>query len=874
MCGISSIFGLRGRQYDSQPIGAMLQALRHRGPDAGCSQSFCASDSYAYQSGQRFDVQVNSNHLGNADVWMGHRRLSILELSDAGLQPMQRGTLFITFNGEIFNYIELRKELLALGVFFHTNTDTEVLLAAFEIWGTECLKRLNGMYSCVIFNVANGEIFAARDPFGIKPLFYSYTASALLFASEIKAIFASGMVSPTWSQRNAFAYLSCAMSMAPVGETFFQHVHQVPAGHFLRANTKTGELQLSRYYQPDPVEPINNLHQALEEGRELVHSACKIRLRSDRKIGVCLSSGIDSMNVTAALLEQGVLPECYSIDAASTAELNEMPHILEFCQSMGKETHQLSVPQEVAPEAIVRWLLHNDEPVLFWGSFNQYLLYQRMKENNVIVTMSGHGGDELFCGYQRYYPAVVRHLHKVRRWGSLVGWGASHFKHLFSDRRAIAQEWATYSSAEGWMKQYLAEHSLMPYRHDPKEVIGHIQDCIGAANWPEQQEKSLFHYELQYLLRDADRNSMAHGLEERVPLLDTRLHSFSRSVPIHLLCHKGYLKGFARHLFPNIPASSRLNLKKRGLYTDISQQIHRVKEYMSPLLKKSQILEQLVDVKHLPENLPGIVWWRLLNLAVLEWGHSSSVRESMWQDRINDEELLELIDLKQSPLMLGTNSVEDIIERVDTSGLSYIGREGLLDLHNVVVDLEEQSVPGVFLECGCALGGSSIVLASAKVKNRILYLYDVFGMIPPPSSEDGQQAQNRFKVISSGESEGLNGEEYYGYTSDLLENVRISFDKFSLPPDENNIFFKQGLYEDVLSITEPVAFAHIDCDWYSSVKLCLERIEPNIQIGGCLVIDDYEYYEGCKRAVDEYFRDKQDKYIFEMKTRLHIRRIL
>jgi asparagine synthase (glutamine-hydrolysing) len=874
MCGISSIFGLRERQHNSQPMLAMLQALLHRGPDAGCCQPFFASDGEGYRPGRRLDVQADLTQAGMANVWMGHRRLSILDLSEAGLQPMQRGSLSITFNGEIFNYLELREQLASLGVSFSTNTDTEVLLAAYDVWGEECLNRLNGMYGFVIFNAANGEIFAARDPFGIKPLYYSYTTSALLFASEIKAFFASGLVSPTWDQRNAFAYLSCAMSVAPHGQTFFQHVHQVPAGHFLRANTKTGELRLARYYEPGPIEPRHDLQQALEEGRGLIHSACQMRLRSDRKIGVCLSSGIDSMNVTAALLEQKALPECYSIDAASAAELNEMPHIQEFCQKMGTVTHPLTMPKEVAPEAIVRWLLHNDEPVLFWGAFNQFLLYQKMKENNVVVTMSGHGGDELFCGYQRYYPAVVRQMHQARSWGTMFGWGVRHLPHLFRDREAIARDWKTYASADGWMEQYAAEHALMPYRCDPREAMRHVQACVGAANWPEQQEKSLFHYELQYLLRDADRNSMAHGLEERVPLLDTRLHAFSRSLPIHFLCHNGYLKGFARHLFPRIPVSSRLNLKKRGLYTDISPQIQRVKEYMYPLLKKSEILEQLVDVRRLPENLPGIVWWRLLNLTVLEWGHNQAIRQHMWQDRVGDDGLLEMMRSHQQHGSAGRSSVEDVIERVDTAGLSYIGREGLLDLHNAVVDLENRAVPGALIECGCALGGSSIILAHAKAKARALFVYDVFGMIPPPGEEDGQKAQDRYMVIQSGESEGLNGKEYYGYVPGLIERVRASFEGFDFSPDENNVEFIQGLYEETLDIKQPVALAHIDCDWYDSVKFCLAMIVPHLVVGGILVIDDYHYYDGCKKAVDEYFAGQLDKFSFVNRSRLHIVRIL
>ena len=179
-------------------------------------------------------------------------------------------------------------------------------------------------------------------------------------------------------------------------------------------------------------------------------------------------------------------------------------------------------------------------------------------------------------------------------------------------------------------------------------------------------------------------------------------------------------------------------------------------------------------------------------------------------------------------------------------------------------------VAGIFIEAGCALGGSSIVLAGAKSIERRLFCYDVFGMIPKPGEEDGLEVYERYSVISSGKSEGLNGEIYYGYRDDLLTDVKMSFQKFGFPIDDNNINLIKGLYEDTLVVNEPVAFAHIDCDWYASVKLCLERIYPFLAKGAILVIDDYYYYSGCKKAVDEFLCQRKGEFSIFEKSRLHL----
>lgn len=213
------------------------------------------------------------------------------------------------------------------------------------------------------------------------------------------------------------------------------------------------------------------------------------------------------------------------------------------------------------------------------------------------------------------------------------------------------------------------------------------------------------------------------------------------------------------------------------------------------------------------------------------------------------------------------------IKNVRDQKLSYLGWAALYDLHSAIKQIRKDRVQGCFIEAGCALGGSALVIATSKASERDFLIYDTFEMIPPPNQEDGEDAQNRYKQIAAGEAQGVRGEgDYYGYIPNLLQKIEDSFSAFGFPVEQNNIHLVKGLFQDTMQIQEPVSFAHLDCDWYDSVITCLMRIEPHLSPGGILVIDDYFDWSGCKKAVDEYFLDKRDGYEFTIKSRLHIRK--
>ena len=217
-----------------------------------------------------------------------------------------------------------------------------------------------------------------------------------------------------------------------------------------------------------------------------------------------------------------------------------------------------------------------------------------------------------------------------------------------------------------------------------------------------------------------------------------------------------------------------------------------------------------------------------------------------------------------------TRSMPPIVGSVRADSLTYLDEEALGDLFDAVRAIERQQSDGILIEAGCGLGGSAIVIAAAKSPARPFFVYDAFGMIPAPSDNDDADVHERYRVIRTGQAAGIGGHKYYGYEEHLMDKVTDSFQRHGVPIADNNIHLVKGLFQDTLLVDTSVALAHVDGDWYESVMTSLTRIEPHLAPQGLLVIDDYYAWSGCRKAVDEYFRDKQNRYEFIRKARLHI----
>ena len=201
-----------------------------------------------------------------------------------------------------------------------------------------------------------------------------------------------------------------------------------------------------------------------------------------------------------------------------------------------------------------------------------------------------------------------------------------------------------------------------------------------------------------------------------------------------------------------------------------------------------------------------------------------------------------------------TPEQRELISRICQENLTYLSLNKLASIASTCVSINDANLPGIFLEAGCALGGSAILAASLKSVNRPLYIFDVFGMIPPPTQEDSQDVHERYRTIVEGKADGLGGNKYYGYEDNLCEIVLNNLRRFSIYPEEQSVFLIKGLVQETMKIDQPVAFAHIDVDWYDPVMTCLQRVFPNLSVGGSIILDDYHDWGGCRKATDEYLR--------------------
>lgn len=214
-------------------------------------------------------------------------------------------------------------------------------------------------------------------------------------------------------------------------------------------------------------------------------------------------------------------------------------------------------------------------------------------------------------------------------------------------------------------------------------------------------------------------------------------------------------------------------------------------------------------------------------------------------------------------------AVTDVISAVQTERLTFLKPNQLYDLATIMSDIEQRGVPGLVLEAGTARGGSAIVLAKAKASERPMRVYDVFGLIPPPTEQDGADVHKRYAKIVNGEAKGTKDDIYYGYRDDLLAEVSASFTRHGVPPAEHNVELVKGLFQDTVVIDEPVAFAHLDGDWYESTMTCLERIAPHVSPGGRMVLDDYYNWSGCRQAVQDYFKGRTE-FTLEPRAKMHV----
>lgn len=630
MCGIAGILSLRPSiaigESQAEILDRMLMSIFHRGPD-------------------------EDGRLVDGELAMGMRRLSIIDLSD-GTQPIfnEDGRYGVVFNGEIYNYVELRRELEAKGHHFRTRSDTEVIVHLFEEYGEDCVEHLRGMFGFAVWDNQNRSLFVARDRVGIKPLYYSVQNNRLYFASEIKALLETPDVPRGVDRVGLSHYLS--LKYVPAPRTLFDGISSLPPGHTLSVND--GKLQVRRYWDVSfkksrSWNPKDSGHEqeAVSELGDLLRESVRLRLRSDVPFGAFLSGGLDSSVIVALMAEQmGEPVRTFSVGFAESEGQDELPYAKQVADRFGCVHHTLSITSDDFLGYAEDVLWHLDQPIADQATVATHMVAKLAREH-VKMVLTGEGGDELFAGYARYsgerfsplissLPGVVRQamrsasrkLPGMRRGKIAIGAltqadEASRLANwfpMFGDdtKSRLLASWSEEgeSSTKGLLASYLEQT-------DATTPLDRMLYC-DTKTWL-----------VDYLLLRGDKLTMANSLEARVPLLDHKLVEFAASLPdawkLRGKTRKYLLKQFARTVLPE----SIIDRKKQGFPIPIEQWLRgKAKPMMQDLLATSVVERRgLFDAKYVEQLVQSHVSG-YADYSTELWGLMSF---EMWMQRFIDQ---------------------------------------------------------------------------------------------------------------------------------------------------------------------------------------------------------------------------------------------
>lgn len=519
MCGITGYLSFQ-KTANVERLKKMTDAIAHRGPDG---------------EGQ----WVNANKT----IGLGHRRLSIVDLSNAGAQPMHSicGNYTIVFNGEIYNYIELREELEKQGETFTTETDTEVLLKLYILKKEKALDELDGMWAFAIWNEQDQELFCSRDRFGEKPFHYFMDESGFYFASEMKALWEAGI--PKIENENMFAlFANDGKSFNPKNnsETFYKNIFRLENSHWLKVGMNA-KIETRQYYDIDwKTKKFNGtLAQAQTTFKNLFKKSLERRLRSDVPIGTSLSGGLDSSTIVCALSNEksadNVTP--YSFSARfKNFHKDEGYFIQKVVDKTGIKNFTVWPTGESFLEDLNKLCDAQEEPFGGASIYAQYCVQRLAKQSNVTVLIDGQGADEYLAGYIYYYGIYINQLHTSK---------ANVLKRIREQKAFV-----NFHSPHSRYKKIGINLSLLYEFRGRKRFKGNFP--TSETNLSESLYLSTMKGPLQELLRFADRNSMAHGVEVRLPFLNKELVEFCFSLPDEYKLHLGWTKYILRTSFEDI----------------------------------------------------------------------------------------------------------------------------------------------------------------------------------------------------------------------------------------------------------------------------------------------------------------------------------
>ncbi len=543
MCGIAGIYNLDGAPVDKRLLIAMTEIVRHRGPDdegylmidtvSGKTLSCYHQDTIAVIKSQTQPIlQAPPGNLA-----FGFRRLAILDLSPAGHQPMSNtdGTLWIVYNGEIYNYLELREELQHFGYHFTSNSDTEVILAAYQQWGVDCLQHFNGMWAFAMWDVRHRRLFCARDRFGIKPFAYFYDGKRFIFGSEIKQILINP-VDRTLNMPMVYRSLKLNSFLCYGDETYFENVRILPHGHFIII--ENGQMRRQKYYDLDPATfetSTLTFAEATEQYRTLFTDAVRLRMRSDVEVGSALSGGLDSSAIVCTAVKNTARPfQTFTAYYTEEPRYDERRYVeMVACQANITAHFVSPTPEEMLAD-FERMTWHNDFPVVGSSFISQYFVMRSARQNRVTVLLDGQGSDEITAGYNhafyRYYADLLSQVKLKRLANELPIYLKNQEGHRASKILKILLALFFRESMLYQQETKRALPDVLSSAFRESEILHNIVD-LPTSRLSNFLYNLMMSTSIQTLLHFEDRNSMAFSIESRVPFLDYRLVEFAFSLP-------------------------------------------------------------------------------------------------------------------------------------------------------------------------------------------------------------------------------------------------------------------------------------------------------------------------------------------------------
>lgn len=545
MCGISGFVDHTLNNVQQQEgLNLMLQAIAHRGPNF-------------------------RNTFFHQGVGLGHNRLSVIDLTSGGNQPKEFKDWVIVFNGEVYNYLELRSELQLLGYTFTSNSDTEVVLSAYDCWGKAAIQKMVGMWSMVIYNKKTQRLFVSRDRFGIKPFYYTFINGRFYFASEVKAL----VNTPTFTNDLNYDQIYRALQLGWVHhqtETFYRVVHSLPAAHHLELIN--GELHIEKYWDINTsVTNTNTFEENKDIFRSLFYQSIDLHLRSDLPVAACLSGGLDSSAIASVIKSKypDTIYKSFSIFYSGDHEVDERPFIKKLIdQYPGIDPFYYEPKNAEVDEAFESMCSLHDEPIIGSSYISQYFLMRFIHQQNITVVLDGQGSDEYLAGYKHTRFALGGDFLKQAKWLNYFKFAReiNHSVDRVSSLSLFKKSFACsiFSPSELLALEYKYNLPFLPLE---KQTV--IQSSsYNKSAFQEQLKLQMQVSSLPNLLQFEDRNSMAFSIESRVPFLDHRLVEFAFSLNADAKYHEGVSKYILREsLKQELPDAIYNRKDKKGFVT-------------------------------------------------------------------------------------------------------------------------------------------------------------------------------------------------------------------------------------------------------------------------------------------------------------------